>query len=82
MTRFVKITLLAFNSSLLYLIIINFKIGELNVQLLLADDLKTQPLWIRNTQHGDLWLRASVTIPKSSPASAFRIVFEGIVGSG
>ena len=44
--------------------------------------LTGNPLWKRDTQHGDLWLQAYVTIPKSTSIPSYRIAFEAIVGKG
>ena len=44
--------------------------------------LTGNPIWKRNIQHGDLWLKAHLTIPISENVPNYRIVFEAILGSG
>ena len=41
-----------------------------------------RPLWLRNRQLGNLWLRGHATIPPSESFSSYSVVFEGIVGKG
>jgi len=60
------------------------QIGELNVQLQTSFGLTGKPIWRRDQQHGNVWLRAHV---KLSPANItnianYRIAIEGIVGKG
>jgi hypothetical protein len=58
------------------------KIGEINVQLLTPIGLTGNPIWKRNTQHGNIWLKAHVTLTNSTNIPNYRIVFEAIVGNG
>ena len=68
---------------MIFTIIFFSKIGEFNVQLFVPGvGLIGRPLWVRNRQLGNVWLRGHVTIPRSESFSAYSLVFEGIIGQG
>lgn len=71
------------NCLLFYYHLYGDEIGELNVQLYLNGIGASQnPIWKRDKQHGNVWLKGHVTIPASNAYQNYRIVFEGIVGKG
>ena len=58
------------------------EIGQLNIQLNTPGGLTGNPIWQRTTQHGNLWLKAHVTIPPAGNFATYQIAFEAIVGKG
>ncbi len=58
------------------------EIGELNLKRKKSSDglVQDQPIWRRNQQHGNIWLRAHVTVESFTEAYSF--VFEAVVGKG
>jgi hypothetical protein len=59
-----------------------FKIGEVNLKLQTPNGLNPNPLWQRNKQHGNVWLRAHLTLPAQASIPSYNLVFEAIVGKG
>ena len=59
------------------------QVGEVNIQIQTPLGLTGQVLWKRNTQHGNAWLRAHVTLP---PAKQFvlnyRVAIEAVAKGG
>lgn len=58
------------------------KIGEVSVQLKKSVGLTGKPIWKRNQQHGNVWLRAHVTIEKPDDVATYSLAFEAVVGKG
>jgi len=44
--------------------------------------LTGNPLWKRTGQHGNVWLKAHLTLPIDSKIPNYRIAIEAIVGKG
>lgn len=50
--------------------------------MLTPNGLSDSPLWRRDTQHGDVWLRAHVTLAAQTSIPNYNLVFEAVVGKG
>lgn len=56
-----------------------FKIGELNIQLLTELGFTGQKLWVRNRQHGYIWVKANVNLIAPKNMKKYNVVFEATI---
>ena len=58
------------------------EIGDLSLKLVTPFGLSNRPIWQRNIQHGNIWLKAHITLTKQPDIRYYRLLFEGVVGRG
>lgn len=58
------------------------QIGELNIQLLTELGFTGEKVWLRNRQHGNIWIKESVNLVAPLNMKKYNIVFEAIAGKG